>query len=91
VTRAHHVPPRHDGLCQPLLLATICALTPHPGGGPVILLLYVDDLFLTKDENLIVESKRNLDTKFEMKYLGMMHYLLGLEVWHRLSEIFLNQ
>jgi hypothetical protein len=26
-----------------------------------------------------------------MKYLGMMHCFLGLEVWKRLSEIFLNQ
>jgi hypothetical protein len=26
-----------------------------------------------------------------MKDLGMMHYLLGLEVWHKLDGIFLNQ
>jgi hypothetical protein len=26
-----------------------------------------------------------------MKYLGIMHYLLGLEVWKRQNEIFLNQ
>jgi hypothetical protein len=31
-------------------------------GGLVILLLYVDDLFLTGDEKLIVESKRKLAT-----------------------------
>jgi hypothetical protein len=60
-------------------------------GGPVILLLYVDDLFLTRDEKLITESKRKLATEFDMKYLGMMHYFLGLEVWQRPSEIFLNQ
>ena len=28
---------------------------------------------------------------FEMKDLGMIHYFLGLEVWHRQDEIFLNQ
>jgi hypothetical protein len=28
---------------------------------------------------------------FEMKDLGMMHYLLGLEVWQRTDEIFLSQ
>jgi hypothetical protein len=55
-------------------------------GGPMILLLYVDDLFLTGDEKLITESKRKLATKFEMKDLGMMHYFLGLEVWQRPSE-----
>ena len=26
-----------------------------------------------------------------MKYLGLMHYLLGLEVWKRPERIFLNQ
>jgi hypothetical protein len=47
---------------------------------PVILLLYVDDLFLTREENLITECKKRLASEFEMKYLGLMHYLLGLEV-----------
>jgi hypothetical protein len=60
-------------------------------GGPMILLLYVDDMFLTGDKKLITESKRKLATEFEMKDLGMMHYLLGLEVWQRPDEIFLNQ
>jgi hypothetical protein len=60
-------------------------------GGPVMLLLYVDDLFLIGDKKLITESKRKLATKFKMKDLGMMHYFLGLEVWKRPSEIFLNQ
>jgi hypothetical protein len=60
-------------------------------GGPVILLLYVDHMFLTGDKKLIVDSKRNIFVEFEMKYLGMMHYFLGLEVWKRPSDIFLNQ
>jgi hypothetical protein len=51
----------------------------------------VDDLFLTGDEKLIIESKRKLSTEFDMKYLGTMHYFLGLEVWERQSGIFLNQ
>lgn len=50
-------------------------------GQPVILLLYVDDLFLTGDEKLIDECKRELATEFEMKDLGMIHYFLGLKVW----------
>ena len=50
-------------------------------GDQVILLLYVDDLFLTGDEKLILDSKRKLATEFEMKDLGTMHYFLGLEVW----------
>jgi hypothetical protein len=47
---------------------------------PIILLLYVDDLFLTGEERLITDCNKNLATEFEMKYLGLMHYFLGLEV-----------
>jgi hypothetical protein len=46
----------------------------------VILLLYVDDLFLTGEEKLITECKKRLASEFEMKDLGLMHYFLGLEV-----------
>ena len=46
-----------------------------------ILLLYVDELFLTGDEELITEARRRIVTQFEMKYLGMMNYFLGMEVW----------
>jgi hypothetical protein len=60
-------------------------------GGLVILLLYVDDMFLTGVENLISECKRKLAVEFEMKDLGMMHYILGLQVWQKQDEIFLNQ
>ena len=57
----------------------------------MILLLYVEDLFLTRKEKLINGCKKNLATEFEMKDLGMMHYFLVLEVWQFLDEIFLNQ
>ena len=57
----------------------------------VIILLYVDDLFLTGVENLISECKRKLAVEFEMKYLVIMHYFLVLEVWKRHDDIFLNQ
>jgi hypothetical protein len=57
----------------------------------LILVLYVDDLFLTSSERLIVECKRALTSDFEMKDLGMMDYFLGLEVWQRTDEIFLSQ
>ena len=33
-------------------------------------MLYVDDLFLTGDEDMIVKSKRELAREFEMKDLG---------------------
>ena len=50
-------------------------------GNPMILLLYVDDLFVTGEDRLIAETKRKLAAEFEMKDLGMMHYFLGMEVW----------
>ena len=41
---------------------------------PMMLLLYVDDLFLIDGkEELIKDARRRLATKFEMKDLGMMH------------------
>jgi hypothetical protein len=58
---------------------------------PVTLLLYLDDLFLTREENLITKCKKRLASEFEMKYLVLMHYFLGLEVWQSLERIFLNQ
>ena len=58
---------------------------------PLILVLYMDDLFLTGTEPLIHKCKRELDFEFEMKDLGLMHYFLGLEVCKEPREIFLSQ
>ena len=60
-------------------------------GYTLILVLYVDDLFLTGAEKLIEWCKQQLAFEFEMKDLGLMHYFLGLEVWQREDEIFLSQ
>ena len=56
-------------------------------GKPVILLLYVDDLFVTSEDGLIADMKRKLAAEFEMKDLGMMHYFLGMEVWENADGI----
>ena len=60
-------------------------------GNQVIFLLYMDDLFLKSDEELILDSKRKLAVEFEMKDLNTMHYFLGLEVWQKPSKIILSQ
>ena len=57
----------------------------------VMLLLYVDDLFLTGKEELIKVARRIIATKFEMKDLDMMHYFLGMEVWQNADGISLGQ
>eukprot|EP00253_Pinus_taeda_P006636 PITA_06636 len=51
----------------------------------------MDDLFLTRSSKLIEDCKKNLETEFDMKDLGLMHYFLGLEVWQQDGEIFLSQ
>jgi hypothetical protein len=61
------------------------------GADPLILVLYVDDLFLTGAEELIAGCKADLVSEFEMNDIGLMHYFLGLEVWHVSGEIFLGQ
>lgn len=58
---------------------------------PLILVLYVDDLFLIGNDPLIHQCKRELASQFEMKDLGLIHYFLGLEVWQKPGEIFLTQ
>ena len=60
-------------------------------GRPMILLLYVDDLFLIGKNELITYAKRRLAIEFEMKELGMMHYFLGMEVWQNADGIYLGQ
>ena len=60
-------------------------------GNPVILLLYVNNLFVTGMDGLIANTKRKLDTEFEMKDLGIMHYFLGMEVWQNVDGISLGQ
>ena len=60
-------------------------------GMSLILVLYVDDIFLTGSDPLIIKYKRELASEFEMKDLGLMHYFLGLKVWQRPGEIFLSK
>ena len=55
---------------------------------PVILLLYVDDLFLTGNEKQIMESKKKLVEEFEMKDLALMHYFIGLKYGKVQKEYF---
>ena len=51
---------------------------------PLILVLYVNDLFLTGADPLIHKCKREPASEFEMKDQG-------LEVWQKPREIFLSQ
>jgi hypothetical protein len=61
------------------------------GDDPLILVLYVDDLFITGEDRLIQHCKRDLASEFDMTDMGLMHYFLGLEVWQEDGHIFVGQ
>ena len=48
---------------------------------PMMLPLYVDDIFLTGKEELIKHARRILFSEFKIKDLGVLHYFLGMKVW----------
>ena len=52
----------------------------------MLLLLYVDDLFVIGMDGLIADTKRNIVAEFEMKDFDMMHYFLGMEMWQNADE-----
>jgi len=57
-----------------------------------LLLVYVDDMIIAKDnetEKLALNEK--LMTQFEMKELGKLRYLRGIEVFIQKKGIFISQ
>ena len=51
------------------------------------MILYVDDILLaSSDKNLLLETKRFLTSKFEMKDLGEATYVLGIEIHRNRSK-----
>lgn len=66
--------------------------TKKAGKSLIILVLYVDDLIFTgSDPNLINHVKSNLKKKFEMTYLGHLHYFLSIQVLQTKEGISLSQ
>jgi hypothetical protein len=66
--------------------------TKKVGSHLMILVLYVDDLILTRsDSKLLNHVKTSLKKKFEMTDLGFLHYFLGLQVLQTNEGIFLSQ
>eukprot|EP00253_Pinus_taeda_P033318 PITA_33318 len=60
-------------------------------GKLLIIVLYVHDLILTGDDQLIMSCKEDLVREFQMKDMGLMHYFLGMEVWQKDGELFVSQ
>jgi hypothetical protein len=66
--------------------------TKKVGSHLIILVLYVDDHILTgSDSKISNHVKTSLKKKFEMTYLGFLHYFLGLQVLQTIEGIFLSQ
>eukprot|EP00253_Pinus_taeda_P019820 PITA_19820 len=58
----------------------------------VYLVVYVDDLLMTENnESYIASIKKELGKSFEMTDLGYVHYYLGIEVTQHPKSIFLSQ
>ena len=61
-------------------------------GKVAILIVYVDDIVLTGDDNEELERlKKRLAAEFEIKDLGMLKYFLGMEFARSKEGIFVNQ
>ena len=61
-------------------------------GKRAILIVYVDDIIVTGDDQLELESlKEYLVSKFELKDLGALKYFLGMEVARSSSGISVSQ
>ena len=64
----------------------------HSLVGTVYLLLYVDDMVITRSNSSMVQSLITvLSKEFSMKDLGDLHYFLGVEVQANEKGLFLNQ
>ena len=64
----------------------------HKGSDVIYLLLYVDDMILTgNNEDLLNTLLLQLGKQFRMKDMGPLHYFLGILVHHYADGMFLNQ
>jgi Reverse transcriptase (RNA-dependent DNA polymerase) len=58
----------------------------------IYLLVYVDDIILTgNDSSAINALLKELQSHFSIKYLGKLHYFLGIEVTQAGNDLFLTQ
>ena len=64
----------------------------HKNGDVLIFCLYVDDLIFTSNNPSMFENfKKTMTKEFEMTYIGLMAYYLGIEVKQMEDGIFISQ
>ena len=59
-------------------------------GKLLIIVLYVNDIILIGDDQMIKSWKEDLTREFEIEGMGLMHYFLGMEVWQGDGEFFVS-
>ena len=58
----------------------------------IIIILYVDDLNITrKNEYVVAGMKYDLNQSVDMSYLGLLHYYYEIEIWQQPNLIFMPQ
>jgi hypothetical protein len=63
-----------------------CVYSKFKNGKFIFLILYVDDILLaSSDISILLETKKFLSSKFDMKDLGEASFVLGIEI-HRDRE-----
>jgi Reverse transcriptase (RNA-dependent DNA polymerase) len=66
--------------------------TKHNSNGTTVVLVYVDDLIITGDNQIEINYVKNeLKQKFDIKDLGKLKYFFGIEIAHSLKGLFISQ
>jgi Reverse transcriptase (RNA-dependent DNA polymerase) len=66
--------------------------TKNNSNGITVVLVYVDDLIITGDNQIEINCiKRDLKQKFDIKDLGKLKYFFGIEIAHSFKGLFISQ
>ena len=61
------------------------------GTNILIVVLYVDDLIITSSQLTLIQNlKSDIQKQFEMTEFGLLHYFLGVQIWHMEDGMFLS-
>ena len=56
------------------------------------MLLYIDDLIFTRnDEKMVEKFRKEMMKKYEMSDMRLLHYFLGIEVYQEENGVFICQ
>ena len=69
-----------------------CVYIKDTKNGYVILCLYVDDILIVGSNNKMIKSTKNmLNSKFDMKDMGLADVILGIKITRISDDLILNQ